>query len=162
MPKKLNSFILPDKVAKEMRKKLRESLLKEIELGFSLCRGQNSNILQVGEQCTGGECSVSTPSTCKGNDIYVGAYHTHHHESSRPSSQDIPVIYNRGLACIGGFESYKEEIKCYIRSTPKDIEAIYSFKDKLALIIDRTEKRKEIDKFVKDNFRIIDILSNKI
>lgn len=157
MPKKLNSFILPDEVIKEMRIKLRESLLKEIELGFSLCRGQNSGILKVGEQCTGGECSVDIPSTCKGNDIYVGAYHTHLHESSRPSSRDIPIIYDRGFACIGGFERYKEEIKCYTRTAPKDIEAIYRFKDKLALTIDRAEKRKEVDKFVKDNFRVIDI-----
>ena len=160
MPKKLNSFIIPDEVVKEMRIKLREGLLNDIELGFSLCRDQNSNIVKVGEQCIGGECSIITPSTCKGNDIYVGAYHTHPNESSRPSSQDIPVIYNknRGFACIGGFEGYKEEIKCYTRSTPKDIEAIYRFKDKLAHTIDRTEERKEIDKFVKDNFRVIDII----
>jgi hypothetical protein len=160
MIKKLNSFILPDEVAKEMIIKLREGQLKEIELGFSLCKAQNRDILKIGEHCTGGECSISTPSTCKGNDIYVGAYHTHHHESSRPSSQDIPVIYNRGFACIGGIESHKEEIKCYIRSTPKDIEDIYRFKDRLAFIIDRTEKRKEIDKFIKNNFRVIDILRN--
>ena len=95
MSKKLNSFILPDKVIKEMRIKLREGLLNEIELGFSICKGQNSNILKVGEQCTGGECSISTPSTCEGNDIYVGAYHTHPNESSRKSASVICSLYSR-------------------------------------------------------------------
>jgi len=158
MSKKLNSFILPDSVTEEMKNKLREGFEKEIELGFSLCLSQNSNVLKVGEQCTGGECSIALPSKCEGNDTYAGAYHTHPHESSRPSSQDIPIIYNRGLACIGGIENDKEEIKCYIRNVPRDIEAPYRFKDKLVFIRDRSERRKEIDKFVKDNFMTIDVI----
>lgn len=155
---KLNSFILPENVAKEMINKLREGFEKEIELGFSLCTSQKKNVLKVGETCTGGDCSISLPSKCKGNDIYAGAYHTHPHESSKPSSQDIPVIYNRGFACIGGIEDDKEEIKCYIRNVPIDIETIDIFKYKLVSIRDRTERRKEIDKFVKDNFRTIDVI----
>lgn len=158
MSKKLNSFILPDDLAKEMRNKLREGFGKGIELGFSLCLGQNSDVLKVGEQCTGGDCSITLPSTCEGNDIYAGAYHTHPNESSRPSSQDIPVIYKRGLACIGGIENDKEEIKCYIRNVPLDIEAPYRFKDKLMFIRDRVERRKEIDQFVNENFKIIDVI----
>ena len=80
MSKKLNSFILPDNLEEEMRNKLREGFEKEIELGFSLCTSQNGNVLKVGEQCTGGECSITLPSKCEGNDIYAGAYHTHPHE----------------------------------------------------------------------------------
>lgn len=158
MSKKLNSFVLPDYLAKEMRNKLREGFGKGIELGFSLCISQNSDVLKVGEQCTGGDCSIILPSSCEGNDIYAGAYHTHPHESSRPSSQDIPIIYNRGFACIGGIENDKEEIKCYIRNGPRDIEAIYRFKDKLVFIRDRLDRRKEIDKFIEDNFKTVDII----
>lgn len=158
MSKKLNSFILTEELAKEMKNKLREGFEKEIELEFSLCTSQNSNVLKVGEQCTGGECSISLPSKCEGNDTYAGTYHTHPHESSRPSSQDIPIIYNRGFGCIGGIEDDEEEIKCYIRNVSKDIEAPYRFKDKLAFIRDRIERIKEIDKFVKDNFMTIDII----
>lgn len=158
MSKKLNSFILPDDVAEEMRNKLREGFIREIELGFSLCLGQNSNILKVGEQCTGSECSITLPFKCEGNDLYVGTYHTHPDESSRPSSQDIPIIYKRGFACIGGIENDKEEIKCYIREVPINLESIHSFQDNLALVRDQIKRRKEIDKFVKNNFKTIDII----
>ena len=155
---KLNSFILPDDVAKEMMNKLKEGFKKEIELGFSLCLGRNSNILKIGEHCAGGECSVTIPSKCEENDKYAGSYHTHPHESSRPSSLDIPTIYNRGLACIGGIENDKEEIKCYMRNVPKNIDVPSRFRDRLIFIRDHIERRKEIDKFVKDNFMIVDVI----
>lgn len=160
-PKYLNSFIIPDDIIKKMDETLKESRTKEIELGFSLCKRTDNNILKIGEQCVGGECSISLPEQCEEkDDIYVGTYHTHFNESSRPSSQDIPIIYKRGLACIGGIHENKirnEEINCYTRNVPKDIESIYRFKDKLVFIKDRIERRKEIDKFVKDNFDIIKI-----
>lgn len=167
MPIELNSFILPDNVIKKMVDKLEESRRKKIELGSSLCKPPNSNFLKIGKECIGGECSIVLPEECEENDIYVTAYHTHFNESSRPSSQDIPILYKRGLGCIGGIgasenatESNTEikEINCYLRTKPKDIEEIYRFKDKLIFIRDRLEKKKEIDKFVAENFKIINVI----
>ena len=159
---KLNSFILPDNVIKKMKETLIDSQSKEAELALSLCKKLGSNILKVGEQCTGWECSVSLPEKCEEKDyVHILAYHTHFNESSRPSSQDLPIIYKRGLACIGGISengTRKEEIKCYMLTKPRDIEKMYSFKDKLVFIRDRMERRKEIDKFVNDNFKIIDVI----
>ena len=159
MPKRLNSFILPDNVIQKMEDKIRESRLKEIELGFSLCKRPDSDTLKIGEQCTGGECSIALPERCEEKeDIYVTAYHTHFNENSRPSSQDLPIIYKKGLGCIGGISlEGKKEIKCYIRTKPKDIEEMYRFKDRLVFIRDRIERRKEIDKFVSENFKIIKV-----
>jgi hypothetical protein len=158
MSKKLNSYILPDDVIEEMKNKMREGFSDEIEFGFSLCRNQNSNILKIGEMCTGSSCSVTIPPKCKGNDIYAGAFHTHPYESSRPSSGDVPIFYESGLGCIGGIENNKEEINCYTRKSPKDIEVSFLFKNKLTFITDRIERRKEIDNFVKKNFKITKII----
>ncbi len=161
MPKYLNSLVIPDDIIKEMEKTLKESRKRQIELGFALCKMLDNDILKIGEQCIGGEISVCLPERCKDkDDVYVGAYHTHFNESSRPSGQDIPIIYKRGLACIGGISENKlrmEEINCYLRNVPKDIEEIHRFKDRLVFIKDRAERRKEIDKFVHDNFDVIKI-----
>lgn len=73
MPKYLNSFIITDDIIKKMEEILKESRTKEIELGFSLCKIPDNNILKIGEQCVGGECSISLPERCEEKDDIYGS-----------------------------------------------------------------------------------------
>lgn len=123
MPTKLNSFILPDSVLQEMKRKVEYSRIKDIEIGFNLCV-ENGN-LHDENPCTGTACAVEIPKGCIIG-RHVGIFHTHPSASSEPSIQDILNAYQMGMNCIGSVK--EKSIKCYIRKDAvpirEDLETI--------------------------------------
>lgn len=74
MSKKLNSYILPDKLIKNMKDKIEEARIQDIEVGFNLCA--EYNMLHDEFPCTGTECEIRLANKClKGKN--VGIFHTH-------------------------------------------------------------------------------------
>jgi len=125
MSTKLNSFILPDNVIQKMKRKVEDSRIKDIEVGFNLCT-ENGN-LHDENPCTGTTCAVDIPKGCaKGR--HVGLFHTHTYTSSEPSIQDIANTYQIGINCIGSTK--EKNIKCYVRKdaapTRENLETIVS------------------------------------
>jgi hypothetical protein len=110
MSTKLNSFILPDSVIQKMKRKVEDSRLKDIEVGFNLC--EENGILHDENPCTGTECAVDIPKGCT-RGKHVGLFHTHSYTSSEPSIQDIANAYQFGINCVGSTE--EKGIKCYVR-----------------------------------------------
>lgn len=123
MPTRLNSFMLPDSVIQKMKRKVEDSRIKDIEVGFNLCT-ENGN-LHDENPCTGTECAVDIPKGCT-RGKHVGLFHTHPHMNSEPSIQDIANAYQIGINCIGSTE--EKGIKCYVRkdavSTMENLETI--------------------------------------
>lgn len=118
MSKYLNSFIITDDIIKKMEEILKESRTKEIELGFSLCKRYDNNILKIGEHCVGGECSIALPERCEEkDDIYMGAYHTHFNDPKYPHYSTYQTIFgnwNNSLDLVGlldkrDFSRYTDE-----------------------------------------------------
>lgn len=108
-----------------MKRKVEDSRIKDIEIGFNLC-AENSDLHEE-NPCTGTVCAVDIPKGCaKGR--HVGLFHTHTYTSSEPSIQDIANAYQIGINCIGSTE--EKDIKCYIRKdaipTRENLETILS------------------------------------
>lgn len=152
MSTKLNSFILPDSVIQKMKRNVEDSRIKDIEVGFNLC-AENGN-LHDENPCVGIECAVDIPKGCT-RGKYVGLFHTHPHNSSEPSIQDIANAYQIGINCIGSTE--EKNIKCYIRKdtihTRKDLEniiaALVRYESPLHLSEIPEEDKKDYQKWMK-------------
>lgn len=112
MPKNLNSFIISDKIIDIMKQKLKKTEEIKKELGFNLCKIENSNELIDDTHCIGTECTMPLTNTCK-TGTKVGTFHTHPDSDSEPSFPDLWNGYHFGTECIGGTSDKK--IVCYIR-----------------------------------------------
>lgn len=110
MTTKLNSFLLPDNVILEMKRRMKYSKRKDIEVAFNLC-AENGN-LHDEYPCCGTKCNVGTISKCD-RGKFVGDFHTHVDGTSEPSLIDLAGAYYHGIMCIGNAK--KKDIKCYIR-----------------------------------------------
>ncbi len=109
--KKLNSFILPDKVINQMTEQILLSAKLKKETGFNLCAKVN-NELDSESFCIGSDCYIVRQTICK-KGRYVGGFHTHIDSNPKPSIQDIKNIYEDGLGCIGTILDKK--IRCFLR-----------------------------------------------
>lgn len=126
MSRKLNSFILSDNIIKKMNDKIEETKIKNIEIGFSLCKEKTKDILKIGNECIGTQCVIQRPpQRCKEKDEYQGLFHTHPSGEISPSLGDIINIYEDGIGCIGSPRENK--IKCVVRKGPKEENILREF-----------------------------------
>lgn len=80
-----------------------ESIIKDKELGFTLCQKPKNKQLSSGHLCEGEQCQVvvlQLPKECKKGEIPVGTFHTHGGRSS-PSMHDLLRAYQSNAYCIG-------------------------------------------------------------
>ncbi len=125
----INSFILTDNMIELMKEKLKKTESLNRELGFNLCKVDESNELKDDTHCIGSDCRITLETVCKIGKK-VGLYHTHPRNggegTSNPSIADLQNGYFYGMNCIGGIVDQK--IRCYIRKdkvmNPKDYKTI--------------------------------------
>ena len=134
MPKNLNSFILPDNIIETMKKRLIKTGKIHRELGFNLCKVEDSNELRDDTHCIGSACEIALAKACKIGKK-VGSFHTHPKNGkgrADPSIGDLQNAYYFGINCIGGEED--NNVKCYVRKdkelNKKDYNAITHYREK--------------------------------
>lgn len=168
MSKKLNSFILPDDIIKKMNNKIRESQLKMVETGFSLCKEKDKDILKFGNECEGDRCRIKKPSQmcAEKKDEYQGLYHTHTIGTTRPSIADLYLMYEDGLGCIGSVK--ENRIKCFVRKSPdvdidtiRKLESAYVFVKNLQYELPKEDFDKlhsaAIKHITNESFNVVDV-----
>lgn len=105
---KLNDHILSDDVKNDMRDILDKT--SEEEIGFVLC--SKDNIIMKGGHFIGSPNEMIIDSRmCKKNEKFLGAYHTHPKDDSRPSARDLRYCGIFKNMCTGGKDDNK--IRCH-------------------------------------------------
>lgn len=115
MPKNINSSIITDDMIETMKKKVEKTTIIRRELGFNLCKVEDSDVLQDDIHCIGSNCAIRLASDCK-TGKKIGSFHTHPRNgdaTSNPSLSDLENAYLFGINCVGGVEDKK--IRCYVR-----------------------------------------------
>jgi proteasome lid subunit RPN8/RPN11 len=108
---KLNSYILSDDVKDEMRNKLDKTRQDRIELGFTLCANSN-NIIRSRGNPTGTSNKIEIdPRACRGDEKFLGGYHTHPKSDSYPSAEDLIHCGIHKIICTGGMD---DKIRCNV------------------------------------------------
>ena len=164
---KLNSLTITDELIKKMKSKIKESEINHTEIGFSLCKERNKNILKIGNECKGTRCSIERPlQICKEKkDEYQGFYHTHTLGTTKPSIADLYGMYIDGLGCIGSVK--EDKIKCFVRKKSVEFETIEKLEDAYYLFkrlrneLPKEEFDKMHDESIKhltnENFNVVDV-----
>lgn len=106
---KLNSYILSDDIKDEMRNKLNKTRQDKVELGFTLC-ANSDNIIRSRGNPTGTSNKIEIdPRACKGDEKFLGGYHTHPKSDSYPSAEDLIHCGIHKITCTGGID---DKIRC--------------------------------------------------
>lgn len=139
MPVNIDSFILPDNIIKEMKTKIKETKKSKLEIGFALCKNQNSDIIVKGTECIGTKCSVKEGTCHHPDQAYIGNFHTHPRTHPTMSIYDMVSGCMTNIECIGSVPF--NSISCFSRKTDKNQcnENIVPFK----VIEDQLSERKE-------------------
>lgn len=96
---KLNGYTLPDNIKNDMKDTLDRT--SEEEIGFALC--SKDNIITKGKYFIGDPSEVMIdPRSCKEDEKFLGAYHTHPKENSQPSARDLRYCGIFKSVCTGG------------------------------------------------------------
>ncbi len=164
MSKKLNSFILPDDIIKDMKDRIKNTRKLGIELGFALCIDKNPNInhdknpninhdinhninhnkkiITKGSECTGEKCSIKA-GVCNKNQLQIGNYHTHPRTDPTMSITDMVTGCSESVQCIGSARS--NSIVCFIRKTEesKCLEDTSPFEDEEHKILQKGSEIRE-------------------
>lgn len=122
------SYILNKKTLEKMFDMLDKSIKERIEYGTNLCVKPDKKDMDIilGDICTGVECSVTMPETCKFPERLVGDYHTHlvpkGHELRKEAGRETPSLHDLNASlikgsteviCIGSERT--KRISCYAR-----------------------------------------------
>ena len=145
MVTKLNGLILPNKVIDKMKNFVDTTKTTKVELGFSLCKEEDSDIIKDGSECTGTVCSVKIRPGCfTEKETYLGNFHTHPTAGPTMSSADMSTSCSTGISCVGSAKT--NEIKCYLRETdPKSCSLeVEPLKRQRELLDARTETINEL------------------
>lgn len=145
MPKRVNSFIIPDDIIKDMKDKIKETRKLKTEVGFALCTDKNNyqkddhQIIIKGTECVGTKCSIKT-GQCREDQTNIGNYHTHPSSYPTMSITDMVTGCSEKIECIGSVPF--NTIRCFIRKTEESqcIEDIGPFEVEEHKILEKGEK----------------------
>lgn len=153
--KKVNSFILPDDVIKDMKNKIKYTRKQKIELGFALCKDRDTKTITKGTECVGTKCAIKV-GKCPEDKTYLGNYHTHPRSYASMSIIDMMTGCTEEIECIGSVPY--NSIRCFIRKTGKSscFRSVAPFEDTEHKILESKEKIIESIK----HLNIIELIKN--
>lgn len=110
---KLNSYILSDELIDKMKDRLNETRKNGLELGFNICKTNDTLISK--DDCIGTTCQISIQKECSEQEKTpkVGDYHTHPHGPAFMSPTDTWKACGLDFRCVGSVNSGK--INCFVR-----------------------------------------------
>lgn len=163
--RRINSFIIPHDVMKEMDEMIEDTHRTGKEHGMSLCADKDNHTVNVGYKSVGTETGISISERCrKKNEKYIGSFHTHPNDSeAAASAQDIfsSCLEISNLDCVG--KNKKGEIVCYSKKSKgsscvnearplKAIEDVFHEIEPDDLLEIKRDLYKEVDKLAEKRF----------
>lgn len=157
-------FIFSNQLIKKMENTIDDSIKRNIELGFTLCKKPKSQELTNGKICKGKLCEVLVLEIdeCKKGETPVGIYHSHGNDRALPSMHDIWHAYNSNTFCIGGTNKGNKEIKCFERKKEYNSDINSRMVEEVSIendFIKRIKALKErTNKITEDTFKIVSLI----
>lgn len=137
----LDSYTLPERVKARMILTLFKTHQKQKELGFTLCSNPD-NIIVAKEDIEGTSDRIVIDSRlCGIDEKFLGGYHTHFGQDSRPSAEDLHYCGILKITCSGGNDN---KIMC---NTFKHNQLPAEEYNKMVYDIDKGETKAENPKY---------------
>lgn len=182
---KLNGYKLSDNSIKMMKNVINKSEKEGRELGFSLCKRKDSDMINPGprELCIGERRCVYVPTICREDENNIGLFHTHPTAKglrelaykvllvrpkggyeSKMSIDDLFYALDYGIGCLGYTKSGRERVKCHVRkrdygATPEDVRIFDEADKKMKRLVWRLDTKgmaKLVDNLAKEYFDIVE------